>query len=418
MAKYSTADHHLQRAVEWVPENPAESINDHIFMSRGTSNSYLVTTGEGDVVINTGMPYQGARHRERYEELLGRSLVVRKMLFTQSHPDHMGGWAAFNDPGVELVVQRNFFDILAERKRLTPFFAPRGARILTGLMPRPEHVQAWHHVEDFETAAHFSQRHSFTVGEREFVQYATPSGETLDSMIVWLPQEKVLFTGNLFGALYGALPHFYTLRGDRQRSITQCLRDLDLVLGLEPDVLITGHDDPIVGAARIAQDLGRIRECVQYILDKTIEGMNENKDVFTLMGEIELPAELQPAPGRGPVSWYVRSVWEELTGWFRQESTTELYAVPQRAIWAELSAMAGGPDALAERARAHAEAGRPLEALHFTDMIFSLDPAHRAAREAELAALEQLLERSGGSHYDELGWLESEIRRAKEHLNG
>ena len=182
-------------------------------------------------------------------------------------------------------------------------------------------------------------------------------------------------------------------------------------------MLITGHDEPIAGAARIAEDLGRIRECVQYILDQTIEGMNQNKDVFTLMREIQLPTELEPAPGRGPVSWYVRSVWEELTGWFRQESTTELYGVPQRAIWAELSAMAGGPDALAEHARAHVEAGRPLEALHFTDMVFSLDPAHRAAREAELAALEQLLERSGGSCYDEVGWLESEIRIAKEYLH-
>ena len=416
MPQFTSSSHHLNKAVEWAPEKPAERVNEHILMSRGTSNSYLVSTSDGDVVINTGMPYQGLRHRERYEQLLGRPPQVRKLLFTQSHPDHMGGWAAFNDPGVELIVQRNFFDISAERKRLAPFFAPRGARILASLMPKPEHVQAWHHAEDFQTATTFAEQHSFTSGGREFIQYATPSGETLDSMIVWLPAERVLFTGNLFGAIYGALPHFYTLRGDRQRSIVQCLRDIDRVVALAPETLVTGHDEPITGAARIAADLGRIRDCIQYILDETIAGMNAQKDVFTLMREIELPAELAPAPGRGPVSWYVRSVWEELTGWFRQESTTELYGVPPRAIWGELAEMAGGPDALAERAHRHIEASRPLEALHFTGIALGVDPAHRAAREAELAALELLLGRSGGKNYDELGWLEGEIQRARERL--
>ena len=44
-------------------------------------------------------------------------------------------------------------------------------------------------------------------------------------------------------------------------------------------------------------------------------------------------------------------------------------------------------------------------------------PLGNLLAEAELAALEQLLERSGGSCYDEVGWLESEIRIAKEYLH-
>src|SRR5690606_26243176 len=106
---YRSADHHLVKAVAWVPENDAETINDHTFMSRSTSNSYLITTSAGDVVINAGMPYQGKRHRERFEQLIGRPLSVSKLIFTQSHPDHMAGWNAFNDPGVELIAQQRFF---------------------------------------------------------------------------------------------------------------------------------------------------------------------------------------------------------------------------------------------------------------------------------------------------------------------
>ena len=44
-------------------------------MSRSNSNSYLVASGDGDLVINTGTLFQGERHRERYEKLLARPLL-------------------------------------------------------------------------------------------------------------------------------------------------------------------------------------------------------------------------------------------------------------------------------------------------------------------------------------------------------
>lgn len=416
MTQYSSNNHSMIKSVAWEPEKGAERINDHILMSRGTSNSYLVTTDAGDVVINTGMPYQGKRNRERFEQLLGRPLRVSKMIFTQSHPDHMGGWAAFNDPGVELLAQKNFFNIRSERNLLAPFFAPRGAKILSGLLPNPEHLKAWDNVEEFQTATLFSEHHSFDVGSRQFELFSTPSGETIDSLVVWLPTEKTLFIGNLLGAIYGALPHYYTLRGDRQRSVHQSLRDVQFMIDLKPELLITGHDEPIVGVENITRDLTKLRDAVRYIHDETVKGMAAGTDLFTLMKQIDLPPELTLNPGRGPVAWYVRAVWEEYTGWFRLESTTELYATPHRAIWSELAEMAGGIDALAERAQRHADAGRSLEALHFTDMVASIDPAHRGARQAELAALEQLHEKSQAKYYDEAGWLESEIKKAKEYL--
>jgi glyoxylase-like metal-dependent hydrolase (beta-lactamase superfamily II) len=413
---HRSADHHLVKAIEWNPAAPAERINDFLLMSKGCSNSYLIPSDAGDVVINTGTPGETG-HRARYEALLGRPLKVAKVVFTQDHFDHIGGWTHFADPGVEMFAQAEFPRLCAERAALGAFFAPRGQAVLHALRPATPPGQTAHVARDLrdlpEPLTLFEDHHAFEVGGRRFELLSAPSGETLDSLMVWLPKEKVIFTGNWMGALYGALPHFYTLRGDRDRSVPRFMRDLERLIALQPELLVTGHDEPIRGAERIRSDMTQLLEAVRHIHDETVKGMAAQKDLWTLMREIKLPAHLAMAPGRGPVSWYVRAVYEEYTGWFRHESTTELYAVPARTIWPELAALAGGPDALAARAQARLAADEPVEALHFVEIALAADPNNPAVRRAEIAALERLIERTQGRTFDEVGWLETQIERAK-----
>jgi alkyl sulfatase BDS1-like metallo-beta-lactamase superfamily hydrolase len=234
---------------------------------------------------------------------------------------------------------------------------------------------------------------------------------------VWLPAERTVFTGNFMGALYGQFPHLYTIRGDRLRSARSFIASVDRLRSLKPELLVTGHDEPIVGAARIQSDLTKVLDMTQYVHDQTVKGMNEGKDLWTLMRETKLPPDLEPAPGRGPIRWYVRAVWEEYSGWFRMESTTELFDVSPAAVWPELLELAGGPDVLAQRASTHVKAGQPVEALLLTDIALSVDAGHRGTREAQIAALEILIDRTEGRHFDELAWLEGELSRAQDAIN-
>jgi alkyl sulfatase BDS1-like metallo-beta-lactamase superfamily hydrolase len=128
------------------------------------------------------------------------------------------------------------------------------------------------------------------------------------------------------------------------------------------------------------------------------------------MGKITLPPELDIPQGHGKVPWIVRAIWEEHAGWFRYESTTELYDVPASAIWRELTELAGGTTALTARAREHLDAGRPLEALHFVDIVLAQAPDDMPALQVKLGALEVLLDRSGRENFSEVRWLEAEIR--------
>ena len=50
-------------------------VNDHLWVSKDVSDSILLTTPEGNVVINTGMPGNGARHKQSQREISESSVI-------------------------------------------------------------------------------------------------------------------------------------------------------------------------------------------------------------------------------------------------------------------------------------------------------------------------------------------------------
>ncbi len=409
--KYSSQDHRFHVAVRWAPEDPAVEIAEGVYMSSANSNRYLVTTPDGDVLINTGQSSQAVRHRERFEQLLGRPLRVKKIIYTQSHADHYSGWEIYDDSGVETLAHTYFHEGVLDRQRLSDFFKPRRANTTAW---RRQGASARMPGADAMPSAHITTQvedgHAFTLGGRRFEILSAPGGETPDSVFVWMPEEAILFTGNHAGALYGAMPNFTTIRGDRIRSTRLWVLDVNRMLALKPRLLVTGHDDPIHGEAQIRKDYEKIRDAVLYVHDATVQGMNDGKSLHQLMGEIELPASLTLADGRCPTRWVVRSVWEEYTGWFRFESPTELYAQPPRSVWKDIFDLAGG-DKLAERAWRYMDDGKPVEALHLVDIILEGDPDHARALAVKRAAIVHLIDASEGRNYDEITYLESVLAR-------
>lgn len=412
MPSFSTRDHIILPMIAWDPERPAVWINDHIAMVHATSNAYLITGDDGDVIINTGMISQGPRIREKFEKLIGRSLDVAKLVFTQSHPDHMGGWQAFAAPGTELFGQQKFEQICRERNMLVDFFRPRNARVLASMTPPGAPAHKWFGVPNPDPMTTFSERADFLCSGKQYSLFSMPSGETLDALIVWMPEEKIAFTGNWAGAIHGALPNFYTARGDRDRSVPGWLTDCDKLLALEPELLITGHEEPIQGWRRIETDLRKMQSTVRFIHDHTVEGMTNGIDLPTIMQTLKLPASLEPRDGRCPPHWIARSVWEEYAGWFHHERTSELYPTPQSVIWADIAQMAGGAESLAAQARSRID-DDPEKALHFIEMAVVAEPTNPRVRAVEIAVYEALIDNTQGKPFDLVGWLEGRLINAE-----
>jgi alkyl sulfatase BDS1-like metallo-beta-lactamase superfamily hydrolase len=240
---------------------------------------------------------------------------------------------------------------------------------------------------------------------------AVPGAETNDSLIIWLPQHKICLTGNLFGCPFGHFPNLVTIRGDRYRDALTVAAAVQVVLDLGAETILYGHHEPVVGKALIETELTVLRDAILYVHDETVKGMNEGKDLHTLMADIQLPPALEVGQGYGKVSWSVRAIWENYAGWFKHESTTELYATPQSAIHADLVELAGGPAAIVERAQQKIAGGKYVEAIHLLDIVLPQDPELPAAVSAALAAHEKLLQ--GSDNFWLSAWLNNQINRLK-----
>lgn len=387
------------------------AVGDGIWLSPGLSNSYLLCTDEGRVVLNSGMGFEGPLHRAAYDTV--DPSPIRALLFTQGHYDHVGGADHLRADDTDLIAQENFRVWRADNERLEAFRSRNAAFAWIDAI-----VAAMDHARELgvgqvaqarpEPTTTFRDRLELTVGGRRLELISTPGGETFDSMVVWLPDEGVLFSGNLTGPLFGHVPNLVTIRGDRYRDALTYIDSLQVVADLAPSTLLTGHFDPIVGAERIAEELAAMQEAMQWVHDRTVEGMNAGTDVHTLMREVTVPEHLDVGEGYGKTSWNVRAIWENYAGWFHHRSTTELYGVAPGAVAADV-VDAAGVEALVAAAQRRLDEGEPVAALHLTDLVLAARPGEASARRVAAAATTVLLDAS--DNFWETAWLRRALHR-------
>jgi glyoxylase-like metal-dependent hydrolase (beta-lactamase superfamily II) len=381
-----------------------------------SSFTYVVDTSDGAVVIDTSRPPVAALHRRLLEA--DGVTTARYVVLTHAHGDHTGGAALWRAAGAKVVAQEQFAEFLDYTAMLGPFFSRRsgaqfqfaGSNVVGGgaggAAPRAAQSPLAPTDTEIRPDITFKDTMTLQVGDTAFELIHTP-GETPDHLTVWVPSIKAAFVGDNF---YESFPNMYTLRGTRPRWPMDYIRSIERVMALEPELLLPSHGPIMQGRDEIRRRLTQYRDAIVFVHDAELKGMNEGKDVYTLMQEIRLPKALDVGEGYGKISWTVRGIHEGYAGWFTGDAA-DMFERGRSSVSRDLVELAGGPAKIAERARALLAQGKRIEALQLSTIGLEGAPDDKALLTARKTALEELLKAS--ANRNEQGWLVDGINKAQ-----
>jgi alkyl sulfatase BDS1-like metallo-beta-lactamase superfamily hydrolase len=202
-------------------------------------------------------------------------------------------------------------------------------------------------------------------------------GETDDATFVWLPDQRVLASGDF---VIWVFPNAGNPR-KVQRFAPQWAAVLRRMEALQPEVLIPGHGPVVVGAARAAQVLRDGATVLESLTRQTLELMNQGSSLDDILHSVSAPADLLAKPYLLPKyddpEFVVRNIWHLYAGWF-DGNPAHLKPAPAAELAAELTSLAGGAHVLAKRAADLAEAGETRLAAHLAELAANAAPEDAA----------------------------------------
>ncbi len=393
-----------------------EFAGGRIFQATGFGNTFMVITKAGNVIVDTSLPMNAARHHALLKAV--SAAPIKDIILTHSHGDHTGGVGAWKEAGTHVIGQAGEVEFRNYQTRLEGFFVRRnagqynapvgalgGGALGGGAGAGRVDMNPGNYAAAPLADVLFDKEYRFKLGDLTFDCLAMP-GETPDMLNVWIPELKALFIGDNY---YASFPNMYTLRGTLTRPALNYVESIDKYLGLKTEIVLPSHGLPIVGAANVQRVLTQYRDAILYVHDATVRGMNEGKDAFTLMKTVKLPPELEVGEGYGAISWSVRGIYEGYAGWFDGDPAT-MYATAPSEAYAEIVRLAGGATPVAARAESLV-ATDPALALRLTSAALAAEPKSPAALAARKHALERLLAASKNSN--ESGWLHAGLSRVE-----
>ena len=374
--------------------------------------SMIVGDG-GLIIVDTGVDVPSAREvRADFRNI--SDAPIRAVILTHGHTDHSGGLAVFLEDGTEVWAGPDFgaenrfaMDVgltINLQRGLAQFgyALPPEDHINMGIgkyyVPREmgegeqrrENLAGAAGAEPDHTLAPFERR-TITVAGIELKLVANPA-ETTDAIYVWVPEKKVLFSGDTF---YKSWPNLAPFRGIRYRDIQDYVRSIDALVNENAQFLVSGHNRPISGERVIRETLINYRDAIQYLFDKSIEGMNAGLTREELVAEVKLPDKYANLdylrPYYGHPDWAVRGIYNHFLGWF-DGNPTSLFPLSPSEEARRMIELAGGEERLTNEIRRAMQDNDHQWAAQLCDYLLAIQPENNEVKSIKADALEALAE--------------------------
>jgi len=350
------------------------------------SNMHMIEGRDTVTIVDTTESTGAAESiLTEFRRLTGKP--VGRIVYTHSHRDHVSGATVFApDGGVPILASAYFSPDLTgtDETAIAPTRALNRrtqAQFGIGLSPE-ERISLGCGPGDRPMeglGAGYLEPTEHIDGDRDIDLDGVPArlilapGETADHMVVWLPESRVLFSGDNW---YHAFPNLYAIRGTPYRDFAAWADSLALLAALGPEVLAPGHTMPVIGAAKIQEVLNTTRAAIRHVMRVTAEGMDAGLSMDDIAASITLPEELADKPWLGEyygkIAWSARAFATGTLGWY-DGNPTHLGTLTSAARAHHLARLAGGTKALYRSAR---DTDDPQWRLELCDHLMALgEPA-------------------------------------------
>lgn len=312
-----------------------------------------IRTMEGLVLIDTAKPDTAQRTLEVIRSW--DDSPIHTVIFTHGHIDHTSGIAVIDAeadargvPRPRIVAHRNV------RRRMERYVASHGFNsIVQGQQfNKPGYVYPIGQRQPDEV---YDETLSLTIGG-ERLELFHGRGETDDASFVWLPERRVLASGDF---VIWVFPNAGNPR-KVQRYAAEWAVALRHMEQLRPAILIPGHGPVVFGEARALQMLRDGAEALEHLVRETLALMNRGATLDAVLHAVKVPAGYLAKPyllaKYDDPEFLVRSIYHFYAGWFDGDPA-HLKPARTAEVAAELAGLAGGAEKLAERAAILSEQG-------------------------------------------------------------
>lgn len=234
--------------------------NAYAYTTEGDPNTGVVIGEHGVLVVDTqATPIMASDVIEKIRSVTDKP--VKYIVLTHYHAVRVLGASAYGADHIissqdtyDLIVERGEQDYKSEYERFPRLF--RGGDSIPGL--------TWPNLT-------FSGQMTLRLGKTEIRIMQLGRGHTKGDTVVWLPKEKVLFSGDLVE--YGATP--YT--GDAY--LGDWPATLDNIAGLEPKALVPGRGEALTTRESVKAALDGTRAFVTRMFETVKQGQKAGKDL-------------------------------------------------------------------------------------------------------------------------------------------
>jgi glyoxylase-like metal-dependent hydrolase (beta-lactamase superfamily II) len=223
--------------------NSCQQVIDGVYRIRGSRSNIFLVTDPVPVLIDTGMPGDEAVILQALNNLGFEASAVRAVFITHAHLDHVGALAAVKAAtGAKLVASMHENDHIEGRRMLCSMRREGlGGKLFKCILFLMEKF-----VQKY-VPARIDSPYCEEGGSPHFdgIDIIATPGHSPGSLSYYLPKKKAIFTGD---ALTGMPTPGLPLRAGCSDYV-QALSSVRRLAGLEPEVCLFGHGDPVIGNA-------------------------------------------------------------------------------------------------------------------------------------------------------------------------